>query len=583
VSRWREIVLKILDILLVIAGIAAIAGLIAEYGFYLSYADEARLERFDLLILLFFILHYLLKITFVRYRILYLKQHWFQALLVIIILSETAVIINTFGFSLVKKFFFDINVSAITKITIIWAQILIVLSLIHGSVTYNKKIVSLKFHPAQLLLFSFVFVILIGSLLLSLPRAIVPGATLSYLDALFTATSATCVTGLVVVDTGIHFSFIGQLIILFLIQIGALGIMTLASFFALFFRQGISIRERAVLGEMMNIDNLNMINRTLKQIIAITLSMEAIGSFLLFTFWNKPGWNLNDRIYQSVFHSVSAFCNAGFSLNQNSLISFNSNYPVLLTIAALIIIGGLGFVVIAEVSGINWLNRRKTNTIKRWNVQTKLVLLITSILILGGTIVLYFLEPGSESSLHRLIHAFFSSVTARTAGFNSVDFVSLSVPASLLIMILMFIGASPGSAGGGIKTTTIGVLFGSLIMTILGRKRIVMFKKNISFTVLNRALVVFAFSITIILFSTFILTISEPFNFLDLLFEEISAFSTVGLSRGITANMSQVGKSVLIFSMLVGRIGAMTMAFAITAPKEQVRVEYPTEKGIMIG
>ena len=582
-SRWREIVLKILDYLLIAAGVAALAGLIAEYGFYLSYADEARLQRFDLLILFVFILHYFLKVAFVKDRLLYLKQHWFQAVLVVIILSETAFIINTLGFSLVKRFFFDINVRAITKITIIWAQILIVLSLIHGSVAYNRKIVSLKFHPAQLLLFSFVFVILTGSALLSLPRAVAPGETLSYLDALFTSTSATCVTGLVVVNTGTHFSFIGQLIILFLIQIGALGIMTLASFFALFFRQGISIRERAVLGEMMNIDSLNMINRTLKQIVTITFSVEAAGALLLFMFWNKAEWTFNEHLYQSVFHSVSAFCNAGFSLNRDSLISYNNNYPVLLTIAGLIIIGGLGFVVIAELTGIKLSNRQKERTIKRWGVQTKLVLLISSLLIIGGTILFYIVEPGSGQPFHDLIQAFFSSVTARTAGFNSVDFVSISVPASLLIMILMFIGASPGSAGGGIKTTTIGVLFGSLLMTISGRNRIVIFKKNITFTVLNRALVVFAFSITIILLSTFILTITEPFSFLDLLFEEISAFATVGLSRGITADLSEAGEIVLILSMLIGRIGAMTMAFAITAPKEQVKLEYPTEKSIMIG
>ncbi len=582
-SRWRELVLKTADYLLIIAGITALAGLIAEYGFYLSYADEARLQRFDLLILFVFVLHYFLKIALVKDRLLYLKQHWFQAVLVVVILSETAFIINTLGFSLVKRFFFDINVRAIAKITIIWAQILIVLSLIHGSVAYNRKIVSLKFHPAQLLLFSFVFVILTGSALLSLPRAISPGESLSYLDALFTSTSATCVTGLVVVDTGTHFTFIGQLIILALIQIGALGIMTLASFFALFFRQGISIRERAVLGEMMNIDSLSMINRTLKQIVTITFSVEAVGALLLFLFWNKAEWNFNERLYQSVFHSVSAFCNAGFSLNKDSLVSFNDNYPVLLTIAALIIIGGLGFVVIAELTGLKLSNRYKEKTVKRWSVQTKLVLLISSILIFGGTILFYLVEPGNGRPVHDLIQAFFSSVTARTAGFNSVDFVSISVPASMLIMMLMFIGASPGSAGGGIKTTTIGVLFGSLLMTISGRNRIVMFKKNITFTVLNRALVVFAFSITIILFSTFILTITEPFPFLDLLFEEISAFATVGLSRGITASLSEAGKMVLILSMLIGRIGAMTMAFAITAPKEQVKVEYPTEKSIMIG
>ena len=582
-SRWREITLKVLDYLLIAAGLAAAAGLVAEYGFYLSYANEARLQRFDLLILFVFVLHYILKVALVKDRLLYLKQHWFQAIIVVIILSETAFIINSLGFSLVKRFFFDVNVRAIAKITIIWAQVLIVLSLIHGSVAYNRKIVSLKFHPAQLLLFSFVIVILTGSALLSLPRAVAPGHTLSYLDALFTSTSATCVTGLIVVDTGTHFSFIGQLIILSLIQIGALGIMTLASFFALFFRQGISIRERAVLGEMMNIDSLSMINRTLKQIITITFSVEAAGAALLFFFWNREGWDFHERLYHSVFHAVSAFCNAGFSLNSDSLISFNSNYPVLFTVAGLIIIGGLGFVVIAELTGMRLSFRQKDKAVKRWSVQTKLVLTITSVLIIGGTILFYLVEPGSGDSLHDLIQAFFSAVTARTAGFNSVDFVSISVPASLLIMMLMFIGASPGSAGGGIKTTTIGVLFGSLIMTVSGKNRIVMFNKNISFTVLNRALVVFAFSITIILLSTFILTISEPFSFLDLLFEEISAFATVGLSRGITAGLSDAGKIVLILSMLIGRIGAMTMAFAITAPKEQVKVEYPTEKSIMIG
>jgi trk system potassium uptake protein TrkH len=359
--------------------------------------------------------------------------------------------------------------------------------------------------------------------------------------------------------------------------------MTLASFFALFFRQGISIRERAVLGEMMNIDSLGMINRTLRQIITITFSVEAVGALLLFIFWNDSKWDFNTHIFNAVFHSVSAFCNAGFSLTPDSLVSLNSNYPVLFTIALLITIGGLGFVVIAELSGLKLPSRSKRKVIRRWSVQTKLVILISSILVFGGTLLFYFVEPGSGYLLHDLIQAFFSSVTARTAGFNSIDFVSLSIPASLLIMILMFIGASPGSAGGGIKTTTIGVLFGSLIMTVSGRNRIVMFKKNVSFTVLNRALVVFAFSITIILFSTFLLSITEPFSLLDLLFEEISAFATVGLSRGITADLSEAGKMILVLSMLVGRIGAMTMAFAITAPKERVRVEYPTEGSIMIG
>ncbi len=576
-------IIKGLDILFLVLSLGAIASLVAQYGFYLSVTMERWFERMDIIIVHYFVLHYILKLILVEDRLDYLKKHWFQGVLVVLIISQTVLIINTLGIDLIQKYFSNLNVSAITRLTIIYVQIIILLSVISAAIRYNRKIASLRFHPAQTILMSFLLVILVGTVLLQMPRASATGETIGFLDALFTSTSATCVTGLIVVDTGSYFSLTGQIIILMLIQIGGLGIMTLSSFLAMFFGQGVGIRERVLLQEMMNIDRLGMITSSLRNAVLLTFSFEAIGSIMLFFSWNHPDWSMGERIYHSVFHSISAFCNAGFSLNSDSLMSYSHNYPVLLTIAVLIIFGGLGFVVIMELGGARVFSANKSAKNKKWSVQTKLVVLISTILLVAGTFVIFILESSDGSVGDRLMQAFFSSVTARTAGFNTLDFARLSMPATLLILILMFIGASPGSTGGGIKTTTLGVLFGSLYSIITGHNKIKMFNRNVSFTVLNRALVVFAFSITVIAVSTFFLSITENAQYLDILFEEISAFGTVGLSRGLTPNLTGWGRFIIILTMFIGRIGTLTLAFAITTPKENQKIEYPTERNIMIG
>ncbi len=580
---WSEPVIRIVDWMFLLVAIVAVGSLVIQYGFYISIDTEKWLERLNLIIVLFFVFQFLVKILFTMDRLTYLRRHWFETALVTLIVVRAIILIYSLGLHLISEYFVNIEIGAITNVTIVSAQIIIILSLISSSLRFNRKIASLKFHPAQTLLLSFLIVIFLGTLLLLLPKASAPGNYLKPLDALFTATSATCVTGLIVVDTATHFSLMGQLIILSLLQIGGLGIMTLSSFLALFFGRGMGIKERVLMQEMLNIDRLGMITRALRMAVTLTFLFESVGAVLLFFSWNRPDWSFWHRAYQSVFHSVSAFCNAGFSINSNSIMSYNNNYPVMMIIATLIIIGGLGFIVLIEIGGLSISVKQNRVHIHHWSVQTKLVLIISAILLIAGTVILLFVQNFQGSFTHRFMQAFFSSVTARTAGFNTVDFGLFSVPAALTIIMLMFIGASPGSTGGGIKTTTVGILVASLASIVSGKNRIELFKRNISFTVLNRALVIFAFGILVVGTSVFLLSITEKAPLINIIFEEVSAYGTVGLSRGLTPHLTDWGRLVIIISMFIGRVGALTLAFAITPPKEKLRVEYPQERSVMVG
>ncbi len=584
--RFYEVsdkVIHAVNISLFFVSIAALVSLALEYGFYISPQMEQIIERVNIVIVLYYVLQYFVKLLFTLEKLEYIRTHWFESALVVLIITEASLVLHELGLSQFQNYLVDLNVKALTRLTIVGAQVVIILTIISGAVRLNRRIAYLRFHPAQTLMLSFFIVIVLGTLLLKLPRSVAPGHQLSWLDSLFTATSATCVTGLIVVDTGTHFSMLGQLIILTLIQIGGLGIMTISSFFALFLGRGMAIRERIMLQEMLNVERLDAITRLVKGVILITFLMEALGVVLLFFSWDLPQWSIGQRLYHSVFHSVSAFCNAGFSLNSDSLMSFNQNYPVMLTIAMLIIVGGLGFVVMIDLTRGRIFEYSPKKRVHRYSVHTRLVLIITSVLLIAGTVLFLLIEPFEGSWTFKALNAFFCSVTARTAGFNTVDIGHLTTSSALLLMLLMFIGASPGSTGGGIKTTTLGILIASFISIIRGKTRIELFRRSISFTILNRALVVFAFAISFIMLSSFLLSLTEQADFLNLLFEEISAFGTVGLSRGITAGLSSWGKLIIIVSMFVGRVGVLTLAFAITTPREHLRVEYPEEKNVMVG
>jgi potassium uptake TrkH family protein len=583
IYELSPIIERVINILFSLVSLIAIMSLIAQYGFYLSVSIERWLQRLNLVIILFFVLQFLLKALILKNRKEYIRSHWLEAILATLITGRLTYLIYAHGLSMLKDYFLNINMVTITQLTIVGAQIAIILSIISSSLRLNQKIASLKFHPAQTLLLSFLVVILIGAMLLMLPKSTVPGCATTWMSALFTSTSATCVTGLIVVDTGTHFTLLGQIIILALIQIGGLGIMTLSSFLAVFFGRGIAIKERVLLQDMLSLEGIGMISKVLRIIVLTTFGIEALGASILFFAWNRPEWLFTDRLYHSIFHAISAFCNAGFSLNHYSLMDYYSNSTVLITIASLIIFGGLGFVVMIELTGGGIMNLFDRRALRRWSVQTKLVLITSLLLIVTAAAFIYFYEPLPGTKWQRIVNAFFTAVTPRTAGYNSIDFGLLSAPSALLIIMLMFIGGSPGSTAGGIKTTTLGVLSAGLYSFITGKNRITLFHRNIPFIVLNRSLVVFSFALFLVVFSTFLLSITEKAPILDLFFEEVSAFGTVGLSRGITFTLTEWGKLILIISMYIGRVGPLTMALAITTPTEHLRFEYPSEKNIMVG
>lgn len=575
---------KLLDRLYILISLLAIISLVAEYGFYLSSSYRSFLHRIDIIIIWYFVFHALVKLILSPNRWAYFKSHWFDYVLTLFIVSETALFLRTTGLDILSKFLTGQELIQITKFYIIAFQISLILSVISHGIQFNQKIATLKFHPAKILMLSFLAIILIGTALLMMPRSVQPGKALSLIDALFTATSATCVTGLIVVDTGQHFSQVGQIIILALFQIGGLGIMTYASFFAFIFRRNISLREKSLMRDILNYENLGLISKLIAYTVLFTVAIEALGALFFYNGLAHLNIPTGEKIYSAVFHAVSSFCNAGFSIYSDSFTQFQNNYLILLTSAVLIILGGLGFPVLLNMLGM------RLGTFGRgkgWlSVQSRLVLALSGILWVAG--MLFFLLVENHATLaglswpEKLLNSFYQSVTARTAGFNTVDIGLISLPMAVFFLLLMFIGASPGSTGGGIKTTTLGILFAGVWSTIRGRNRIELFKRNIPYPILNRSLVIVIFSALFIFTAIVILSFTEELPFPDLIFEVFSAFGTVGLSRGITSLLSETGKVIIILTMYFGRLGALTISLALISPKEKYHYDYPSEN-VMIG
>ncbi|PLS02722.1 TrkH family potassium uptake protein [Neobacillus cucumis] len=438
------------------------------------------------------------------------------------------------------------------------------------------------FDPPKILVLGFASIILIGACLLTLPVATTNGQGLNFLNAIFTATSATCVTGLVVVDTGTTFTFLGQVVILSMIQVGGLGFMTFATFFAFLLGKKISLKERILLQESLNNLSMEGIVRLARRILIFTCVIEFIGALILsirFSF-DMP---LKKAIYFGIFHSISNFNNAGFDLmgEFHSLTDYVDDPIVTLTVCGLIILGGIGFIVMNEL-----FEYRK---IKRVSLHTKIVLLTSAILVIVGTIGIFLFEYSNDLTLKplslsgKILGSLFQSVTARTAGANTLNIGDLTQSSSLLIILLMFIGASPGSTGGGIKTTTFTTLLGAVWSQIRGKEDVIFYRQRIEYETIYKALTVTFSGLFLVLIMTLVLTISEHgHDFLTILFEVTSAFATVGLSMGLTPELSPIGKILIIFTMFAGRVGPLTIAFAVTMRRNPDPFRYPKGK-IMIG
>jgi trk system potassium uptake protein TrkH len=449
---------------------------------------------------------------------------------------------------------------------------------------------SLTAHPARTVILSFILVIVTGTILLMMPFTTPDGLGLSFVDSLFTATSAVCVTGLIVVDTATAFTIWGKLIILLLIQIGGLGIMILSFFMAFILRRSLTVEDKFLISYMTSEKDMRNLGRSIKNIINITLIIEGVGAVLLFLgFRTTLGTNLQ-TLFTSVFHAISAFCNAGFSVFSDSLEGFQSNVLINLTIVVLIILGGLSFVVIMNLkgwlaAGIPNLFGRKGSSAKALNINTRVVLLGTGTLLGLGTLLIYALERYSLVGLDlktQYLSAFFQSVTTRTAGFNTMPMSGLRIPTYLLMMIFMFIGGASGSTAGGVKINSLA-LFLAYVNSLLKEKReVTLFNYAVSKDLVLRALLILLFGLVSVLVGMLILSITESAPFIHICFETVSAFGTVGLSAGITPALSIVGKYVIILLMFIGRIGPLTLLAAAAQRLKQVQIEYPTGE-VLVG
>lgn len=450
------------------------------------------------------------------------------------------------------------------------------------AVRFNKFLIDLLFeNPYKLLISSFALIVLIGSLLLSMPFSSSSDHSILFIDALFTATSAVCVTGLVVLDTYRDFSMIGQGIILVLIQIGGLGIITIMTFISILLGQTIGISKEYVVGEIIGSKRPKLLYDLIKFVVITTLLIETIGSIILtMAFYLKEGNGLQS-LWKGVFHTISAFCNAGFALQSDSLIKYNQTYLIPITISVLIIIGGLGFPVIAHLYDVLI---KKTEFHRTPLLVSVSIRLTVTLLFLGYLLFLmgeYNASFANLSPFHKHLNAFYLSVTARTAGFNFIDMSQLSGGSILCLWILMFIGAGSCSTAGGIKVTTLGVLIATLISFIKGRSDTILFEKRIPSLFIKRAIILFMTSIALIFFVAIILQFSQNLSLSESMFETLSAFGTVGLSIGATGKLNEFGKFLIAILMFIGRVNILTFISLFVATKTS-SIQY-SEESFMIG
>lgn len=440
----------------------------------------------------------------------------------------------------------------------------------------------IELNPVRILALSFMIVILIGGLLLSLPISSKEGNFTPFIDALFTSTSAVCVTGLVTLDTGTYWSIFGKSVILTLIQIGGLGFMSFTTLSAIYLGKKLGLKERLLMMEAYNALSLQGIIKMVKYVVFFTFGVELTGALILATQF-VPKLGFARGMLWGLWHSVSAFCNAGFDLlgNFSSLTTINTNKVVLLTIATLIAVGGLGFSV--------WMEIWNSRDIKKLSFHAKMVISITLMLIFGGALAFFLLEFNNAKTmqdmrfLDKIVNSIFTSVTPRTAGFNSISTSEMTLGGRFLTILLMFIGGSPGSTAGGVKTTTLGILFLIVWAVLKGRHDPEAFGKRIAKDMVYKAFTVFTMGLLIVGTVILIMSFSDPYlNFEQMLYEATSAFATVGLTEGITPGLHMGSKIALIGGMFLGRVGPLTVLIALSNFPTPANYKYPEGK-IMIG
>ncbi len=475
-----------------------------------------------------------------------------------------------------------------------WIRFAIFLSFIKEVTLIKINLININVNPAQLFIVSFFATIFFGALLLMLPNATING--ISFVDALFTSTSAVCVTGLIVVDTATYFTHLGQTIILILIQIGGLGILTFVTYFSYFFKGGTSYKNQLVLSDISNVNRIGEVFSLLKKVLFITITIELFGAILIYFFLNNfPFVSIYDRIYFSFFHSISAFCNAGFSTLTNGLFDdgLRFNYLFQSAIIIIFVLGGLGFPIVANL--IKYIQTflkvqyyKLTNNeyhYKPWvlNINSRITLITTLLLTIIGSVLFYFIEYNNVLIEHhgigKVVTAIFGATTPRTAGFNSVNMMELSTATVLITIFLMWIGAAPLSTGGGIKTSTFAVAILNFISLARGKSRIEIFRRELSENTIRRAFATIFLSLLVVGMGIVTIAIFDNDKSLtSIAFECFSAYSTVGLSVGITSGLTIYSKWTLIIIMFIGRVSMLSILIAFIKKEKYKNYRYPNEE-----
>ncbi len=575
----------------VLAAAAVAASYVCLFGFDKPLLQVGILYAVQLALLCVFIVEKIIRLFNVTSKAEFWRANWFE----IPLLLALGIVVSGAG-----RWFAKTDPDTIRHLSV---GIYLVLQVVTKLCKTSINLAASGKSPTRTLIASFLVLIISGAGLLMLPRS---SATenVGFVDALFTATSATCVTGLIVKNTGEDFSLMGKIVILSLIQLGGLGIVVFGAVIALLLGQA-SLRERMAMQDLLSARTLSRIGNMIAFIFVGTMLIEAVGAVSIFRMWDDvPGWagNGHNQWFYSIFHSISAFCNAGFSLFSDSFVGYNRSWNMYVVICPLIILGGLGFGVLYDLANIaadrakrlfkKWFNKRYRFSMeapRRMRLQTKIVLSVSACLIVLGMLGILLFEryAGQSGSAENpgVLGALFQSITARTAGFNTIDVKAMSVQAKFILILLMFIGGSPGSTAGGIKTVTLAVVVMTAIAALRKRQEVEMFKRSVRIVVVGRAITVTLLFVAVLFGATLMLSITEsakPFTMSDIMFEAGSALGTVGLTTGITASLTNAGKVIIIIVMLIGRLGPLTLLAALTFNLKPVRYNYPDE-AIIVG
>ncbi len=609
IYKWQKKGLFVANLVGIIALICSLSFLIYRYGFYLSASEFLKAVGYFHYLLGIFALSFLIRWLFAFKRTEYLQKTKLEGFLSFFIFSSA---FTTYFLKFDPSLFIIDLFWKETDTILVYQFTLTIYLLIYitlDSIKLTNTVLAAKSgNPSILFILSFAVLIGSGTGLLLLPAMTSGAQSMPFIDALFTSVSASCVTGLTVWDTGLYFTLKGQLIILILIQLGGIGIVSFATFFATFLIKNVGLKQQSVIQNVLSSESLISARELLKKIIIITVFIEFIGSVAIFFSWDKElDFNtIGQKSFYSIFHAISAFCNAGFSLFSDSLytstlsdgkifkqlnmdINIRKMYSFQLIIASLIILGGIGFGTLEDLFKISSKKIVSLSRPSQWKLSTRVAMYSSGFLIFLGTVGFMFLEF-EQLSYGTIIEAlnisFFQSVTTRTAGFNSIDFTTLKIPTLILCMFLMFIGAAPGSTGGGIKCSTFYIIISSAINNIQGFKNVVIHRRSILQDTIYKAYSILIFATTYNLMGIFILTISESnnsnINLIQIAFEQISAFATAGLSMGITSELNNFSKIIIILSMYIGRVGTLTLALALSRRISNNTFAYP-EGHVMVG